>query len=415
MQQSARLSAVIEILTEVFKDQTPADVIIDKYLKARRYIGAKDRRAIADLTWQIIRHRVSITECLQAPLTPRLAVAYTIKDEDPELYFTSEKYAPAALSAAEKGILAHALAEAKSKEALAECPTWLYAKINNPALVQSLNTNAPVVVRANFTTREQARARLKKEGLFFAPTPLSPIGLKSEDRLNLNNCMTYQDGEIEIMDEASQLIALLCRCRPHHKIIDYCAGAGGKALAIAADMHNDGLIYAHDISNERLSRIKKRAERLDVLNIKILPALPKDKTVLYDRFIIDAPCSGTGTWRRSPDAKFRLSPERLSELVKTQAELLEIGASRTAPGGRLIYITCSVLEEENESQIHSFLKAHPEFTPLNHQELWQQTLNTTFFPFETTDYLNFSPLKTQTDGFFFAALKKAPPKANTSD
>ena len=239
--------------------------------------------------------------------------------------------------------------------------------------------------------------------MFFSATPLSPIGLRSEERINLNNCMTYQDGKVEVMDEGSQIISLLCRAKPHHKIIDYCAGAGGKSLALGAQMNNDGVVWAHDISQERLSRIKKRAERLDILNIKLIQNVT-DKD--YDRFILDAPCSGSGTWRRSPDAKYRLTPQKLADICRTQAELLDFGAKHTKLGGRLIYMTCSVFEEENSLQITNFLKYHPEFAPLDHKELWQETLDLPIFPFDSTQWLQFSPLNTKTDGFFFCALKK---------
>ena len=404
MKDAGRIEAIIEVLTEVLEDKTPADLILDKYFRERRYIGAKDRRFIADSVWQIIRNRLKITERLQGFASPRLFVALNFMSSDLDLLFNGEEYAPALLSKEEK----KALEKAKdfcsfSKETKLECPEWLYQKIANTDLIEALNAQAPLDVRANLTSRESAKARLKKEGLFFAPTPLSPIGLRSTERINLNNCMTFQDGEIEVMDEGSQILALLCKVKPHHKIVDYCAGAGGKALAFGALMQNDGVIYAHDISQERLNRIKKRAERLDILNIKIINDV-KDKD--YDRFIIDAPCSGTGTWRRSPDAKFRLTEQKLKEICKTQQEILEFGASHTKSGGRLIYMTCSVLAEENENQVTAFLAAHPEFSPIDHKTLFKETLDIPLYPFTTDKWLNLTPLNTKTDGFFFCALRK---------
>ena len=176
-----------------------------------------------------------------------------------------------------------------------------------------------------------------------------------------------------------QLLSLLCQAKAHHKIIDYCAGAGGKSLAIGAELNNQGIIYAHDISVERLSKIKKRAERLDILNIKVIDEVSDND---YSRFIIDAPCSGSGTWRRSPDAKFRLTPEKISKICETQKEILEFGAYHTKVGGWLIYMTCSVFEEENEKQIEDFLKNHDEFTTLDHEELWKDTLDINIYPFD---------------------------------
>ena len=404
MKEASRIQAVIEILTEVLADKLPADTITDKYLKARRYIGAKDRRAINDLVWKIIRNRSKYTEMLQNHPTPRLLTALALGDADLGLLFNGEEYAPQPLNKEETAFLKYASTfEDFSETALYECPQWLFDKIGNKQLLEALNTTAPVDLRTNFCSREEALLSLKKEGLFFSNTPLSPIGLRSEERVNLNNCMSYQDGKVEVMDEGSQLISLLCHAKTHHKIIDYCAGAGGKSLAIGAQMHNDGVVWAHDISQERLSRIKKRAERLDVLNIKLIQNVTD---IDYDRFIIDAPCSGSGTWRRSPDAKYRLTPQKLADICRTQAELLDFGAKHTKLGGRLIYMTCSILEEENAAQITAFLSKHPEFEALDHKELWQETLDLPIFPFSSTQWLQFSPLNTKTDGFFFSALKK---------
>lgn len=404
MKDASRIQAIIEVLDNVLQDKLPADVILDKYFKERRYIGSKDRRQIADNVWKIIRHRVTYTEALAGNASPRLLAALCFADTDLDLLFNGEQYAPQPLSKEEKQLLKQAVNfENPSEEAVYECPRWLLNKFANKRLLEALNATAPLDVRANLTSRENARDRLKKEGLFFSPTPFSPIGLRSEDRVNLNNCMTYQDGEIEVMDEASQIISLLCRVKPHHKIIDYCAGAGGKSLAFGAMMNNDGVVWAHDISQERLSRIKKRAERLDILNIK---TINKVTDTDYTRFIIDAPCSGSGVWRRSPDAKFRLTKERLAEICRTQAEILEFGAAHTKIGGRLIYITCSVFPEENERQIEAFLAKHTEFAPVDHRLLWNDTLEIPLYPFTSDKWLHFSPLNTKTDGFFFCAMQK---------
>jgi 16S rRNA (cytosine967-C5)-methyltransferase len=404
MKDASRIQAIIEILDEVLTDTLPSDVILDNYFKKRRYIGSKDRRFISDEVWKIIRNRVKYTQMLKGKISSRLMVALNLGNQDLDILFNGENYAPPHLSNDEKKSISNGLNfEDFSDNALYETPLWLYEKFENKQLLASLNSIAPVDVRANLTSREHAKNRLKKEGLFFSFTPFSPIGLRCSERINLNNCMTYQDGEIEVMDEASQIISLLCQVKPHHKIIDYCAGAGGKSLAIASEIKNEGLIYAHDINIERLSRIKKRAERLDITNIKTITNVSDDD---YTRFIIDAPCSGSGTWRRSPDAKFRLTPEKLTNICNIQREILEFGAKHTKTGGRLIYITCSVFKEENEDQIESFLASHPEFCALNHKDLWNECLDINLYPFVSEKYLQFSPLNTKTDGFFFCAMKK---------
>lgn len=404
MREASRIQAIIEVINEIIKDKLPADVILDKYFKERRYIGSKDRRFISDNTWNIIRNRLRYTEMLQNNVSARLLVACAFIENDLELLFNGEEYAPELLSKEEKNILDKASDfEDFTDFALYECPQWLFNKFSNKKLLDALNTVASVDVRANLVERDVARNRLKKEGLFFSPTPFSPLGLRSEDRVNLNNCMTYQDGEIEVMDEGSQVISLLCQAKPHHKIIDYCAGAGGKSLCIGAILNNDGLILAHDISQERLSRIKKRAERLDIINIKTVKDVTDND---FHRFIIDAPCSGSGTWRRCPDAKFRLTPQKLEEIKQAQADILEIGAKKTRIGGRLIYITCSVFEEENEKQIERFLDNHKNFMPVNHKELWNEVLDLPIYPFDSDKWLKFSPLTTKTDGFFMCVMKK---------
>lgn len=404
MREASRIQAIIEVINEIIKDKLPADVILDKYFKERRYIGSKDRRFISDNTWNIIRNRLRYTEMLQNNISARLLVACAFIENDLELLFNGEEYAPELLSKEEKNILDKASDFGDFTDfALYECPQWLFNKFSNKKLLDALNTVASVDVRANLVERDVARSRLKKEGLFFSPTPFSPLGLRSEDRVNLNNCMTYQDGEIEVMDEGSQVISLLCQAKPHHKIIDYCAGAGGKSLCIGAILNNDGLILAHDISQERLSRIKKRAERLDIINIKTVKEVTDND---FHRFIIDAPCSGSGTWRRCPDAKFRLTPQKLEEIKQAQADILEIGAKKTRIGGRLIYITCSVFEEENEKQIEKFLDNHKDFIPVNHKELWNEVLDLPIYPFDSDKWLKFSPLTTKTDGFFMCVMKK---------
>ncbi len=404
MKEASRIEAIIEVLDDILKDHLPADIILDKYFKNRRYIGSKDRRFIADSVWDIIRKRMKLTSALSGNISARLLAGLYFYDNDLDLLFNGEEYAPQILSKEEKNILKKAsLFSDYSQEVFYETPQWLINKFDDLRLLEALNSKATIDVRVNLTDRSNAKERLKKEGLFFCNTPYSPIGLRSEDRINLNNCMTYLDGEIEVMDEASQLISLLCNVKSHHKIIDYCAGAGGKSLALASILRNDGIIWAHDISQERLNRIKKRAERLDITSVKIIN---KVTDCDYNRFIIDAPCSGSGTWRRSPDAKYRLTKEKLEKICKTQAEILDFGAQHTKQGGLLIYITCSVFREENERQIEDFLNKHPDFTPINHNELWKNALDINVYPFSSGKYLNFSPLTTKTDGFFFCALKK---------
>lgn len=402
MQLSAKYQAVLEIITQVFQDKYPADNILKEYLRNRKYIGSKDRKFITNTVWNIIRHRSRLEfDCESSE--PRMLLLTYLKDEDFDIIADGSEYGLKPLTKEEKYKLAHLREDVYPEYIEKECPQWLYEKIDDAALAASLNTTAPADVRANFISREEAKNKLQKEGLFFSFTPYSPYGLRSAERVNLQNCVAYQNGEIEVQDEASQLGAILCDVRSNHRIIDYCCGGGGKSLLLGAILHNDGLIYAHDKNFNRMDGLKNRAERLGIKNIKIIREISSgDK---FDRFIVDAPCSGSGTWRRSPDAKYRLTANQLKTIEKAQAEILDIAAKHVADNGRIIYMTCSVLPEENERQIERFLQNHLDFSIVNMKNLWERKLEQTY-PFSETSWLKCSPLLTGTDGFFVCALQK---------
>ena len=403
MQISARYQAVFEILSEVFKDERPADHIINDYVRKRKYIGSKDRRFIIDAVWNIIRRRLRLAFETQSHDARQILLTY-LQDEDFDLVADGSEYGLAALNKEEKARLKNLTDDKVYPNYVEdECPKWLYEKINNPALVQSLNQTAPADLRVNMADRQMIKNRLQGEGLFFSITPYSPFGLRSEERINLNNCMSYQEGLIEVQDEASQLAAFLCSVTPDEKVVDYCAGAGGKSLAIAAYNRNEGVIYAHDADWNRMDAIKERAVRLGIRNIRLLKNVEDTD---YDCFILDAPCSGSGTWRRSPDAKFRLTPEKLQDLNNVQAEILETSYCHTKKGGRIVYMTCSVLKDENENMVEAFAARHADLTFADHAALWQKRLDMPY-PFHEKRFIRFSPLATNTDGFFFCMMRKA--------
>lgn len=401
MQQAARYNAVLELIGEIFKDKSPADGIINNYLRERKYIGSGDRRFITETVWKIIRHRRRL-EFEAGSKEARKILLVFLKDEDLDLIFGAGEYAPPALSKEEKIWMKNLKEEVYPVDVESECPEWLFAKIKDVALLKSLNEPASADLRVNAGSREQVLQDLRREGLFFAPTPYSPIGIRSSERVNLNNCIAYKEGVVEVQDEASQLAAILCDVKPEHKVIDYCAGAGGKSLAIASLLNGKGKIEAHDIDWHRLEQIKPRLERLNIKNVVPVRELSgKD----YDRFIIDAPCSGTGTWRRSPDAKFRLTPEKLNELTKIQSQLLEFALENTRVGGRIVYITCSILPDEDENIVSVFAQRHKNVRYVDLKQLWQQKIDAPY-PAKNTEFLRFSPLLTNTDGFFLAIFEK---------
>lgn len=406
MQTGARYQAVLDLIEAVWNSDIPADNLINDYMRARKYIGSKDRRFIAETVWNIIRNRMKLS--FDAGVDePRKIVLLYLKhytSDNPEDIFGSGQYAPSALTDDEKKLLSAENEEPYPDYVEAECPQWLFAKIKDMALLKSLNKPAAADFRINVKNREAVIDGLKKEGYAMVSTLYSPIGLRSEDRISLGNCMAYQNGEIEVQDEASQLAAILCDVRPVHKVIDYCCGAGGKSLAIAYLLNNQGHILAHDISAKRLEAIKPRMQRLGIRNIE-LTDLVADSDCDFDRFIIDAPCSGTGVWRRSPDAKFRLTPEAVQKLNYAQKEILETAYPKVKSGGWIVYITCSVLREENEDIVAAFLKNKPDMEQVNLREVWERKIDRPY-PCRDDLHLRLSPLATGTDGFFLTILRK---------
>lgn len=405
MQTGARYQAVLELISTIFKDEKPADGIIDAYLKARKYIGSKDRRFIAETVWNIIRNRMKLEFDGGSKEYRKILLTYLkSKDESIAEIFDGGQYSPAALNDEEKEWLENENEDVYPLYVEAETPEWIYKKVQNLNLLKSLNGTASADFRINVKNREAVIDKLKSEGFSVYPTPYSPLGIRCDERISLGNCIAFKEGEIEVQDEASQIAALLCDVKPEHKIVDYCCGAGGKSLAMAYLLGNKGHIYAHDIEKKRLMAIKPRMERLGIKNIELIDFLAtSDKD--FDRFVVDAPCSGTGTWRRSPDAKFRLNQNMVDKLNKIQLDLLYKAYEKTKIGGRIIYITCSILNEENEEIIAAFMQNNPKVQLVNIKELWESKIEAPY-PYHSEKYLRMSPLTTGTDGFFICVLEK---------
>lgn len=402
MQKGAQYQAVLELLTEIFEDKVPADKIINAYLRGRKYIGSKDRRFISDTVWAIIRRRRRLTFDARSE-DPRRLLLYFLREEDFDVLCAGGEYALMPPDDKEKQWLKVENEAPYPPAVEAETPDWLYAKINDMELLKALNEPAPADLRINTPSREMMIKKLRSEGLFFRPTSYSPYGIRSDERVNLRNCTAYLDGEIEVQDEASQIAAVLADVRPEHKTVDYCCGAGGKTLMMSFLNQNRGRIDVHDIEPRRLEALKERALRLKVSNFKVINALT-DKD--YDRFIVDAPCSGSGTWRRSPDAKFRLTPERLSELTAIQSEILETAYNHTRAGGWIVYFTCSILREENEDIISAFQTKHQDMQSVSLRDLWNKKLGGAY-PCVDEFNLRLNPLVSGTDGFFVSIMEKA--------
>jgi 16S rRNA (cytosine967-C5)-methyltransferase len=434
---SARIAAAIDLLDAIDADVRPADQVASSYWRARRFMGSKDRRAVSELVWGCLRKRARLDWWLaqleQAP-TARLRVLAAL--------VLGEQLAGEALAALFDGIANGATELTSAERVLAdrlaghelfhhamppwvrgEFPPWLEGRLaaqwGDSRLVQemgALRDEAPVDLRVNRlkADRDSAAAALAAEGLESAPTRLSPIGLRLPARTQLTCRVAFQEGLVEVQDEGSQLVALLTDARPGQAVLDYCAGAGGKTLALAATMANKGRIVALDTHAVRASKAAERLHRAGVHNVerRILESANdrwlKRQTDRFDRVLVDAPCSGSGTWRRNPDAKWRLQPARLAGLTSTQQSILDSAAKLVKPGGRLIYATCSILPEENDQQVADFQASHSEFNLLPVQQVWQDVLGGPA-PDDDTPLLHLTPARNGTDGFFVAIFERPLP------
>jgi 16S rRNA (cytosine967-C5)-methyltransferase len=277
-------------------------------------------------------------------------------------------------------------------------------------LAEALNRPAPVDLRTNThkAERDAVQAQLEQEGFAMTPTPYSPVGLRRIDRAPLFNTKCFKGGLFEVQDEGSQLVSLLLEPRRQEMIADFCAGAGGKALHLAAMMANSGTLYAFDVSAKRLERLKPRLRRAGLDNVRAVAiAHERDDRVKrlhgkLDRVLVDAPCSGTGTLRRNPDIKWRTLD--LPALVKQQGEILAAAAALVKPGGRLVYVTCSLLTEENDGVIEAFRAREPAFQVIPAQQI----LDRRHIPLVAgDDALRLLPHRHGTDGFYAVALERS--------
>ncbi len=297
-----------------------------------------------------------------------------------------------------------------------ECPPWALAPLRRRFHdsfgheMAALLTAAPLDLRVNpiKSTREIMLHALRDLGLQAEASPMAPYGIRVKQRPSLARLPMLKSGEAEIQDEGSQLVAMLVDARPGERVVDFCAGAGGKTLAIAAQMANKGHVIACDVREGRLKRAAERFRQAGLHNIETrLLASETDRWVKrhkggFDRVLVDAPCSGTGTWRRNPDARWRATEEDgLDNLLSLQARILASAARLVKPGGRLVYATCSMLPQENEDQVAAFLAAHPAFhvVPLSEVAPW---LTNSDHP----DYLSLTPARHDTDGFFAAIMQR---------
>jgi len=437
---AARLAAAIELLGALeAQPRRPADAIANEFFRARRYIGGGDRRAVSERAWGVVRQRLRLDwwlDRIRCRPTARMLVAASLLFEPGATVagvlaaFPGGQYAAEPLSVLEERLLRQLDAARGGAEGLGhptmpegvrlDLPEWVLpgfrARFGErlAAEAAAMEGAAPLDLRANLLKgpREAAAAALAAEGIATTPTPWSPWGLRVADRRPVTQTKAFEEGLIEVQDEGSQLIALLCDARPGLRVADVCAGAGGKTLALAATMANRGRITACDVNAPRLEGAVRRLRRAGVDNAERHLFEPGDRWAKrragsFDRVLVDAPCTGTGTWRRNPDARLRTGSADLAELCTKQGEILAMASELVRPGGRLVYATCSLLPEEDEDRILGFLDAHADFAVLPLAEAWGEA-GQDGAPPNAGKFLVTTPAQHGTDGFFAAILQRRP-------
>jgi len=430
MRLGGRIQAAAEVLEDILERKTPASMALRDWGKAHRFAGSKDRSAIGNYVHDALRRKNSIAFRMGADTPRALAMGAAVfsGEETPDsliFAFKEDKHAPEALSDQEVANLNGAI---KLDDAppwvQADVPEWLWPAFENNfgedaiAEGQALTQRPPLDIRVNKVRADLASAEKALRDHGVKPCAISPIGLrikslKGNGRLpNIQIEEAYQTGRVEIQDEGSQLVSLLVDAKAGEKVMDFCAGGGGKSLALAGEMDNQGQIYAFDIDKRRLAPLYQRAQRagVEIVDVRQPPLKNmKDLKGKMDRVLIDAPCTGVGTWRRKPDAKWRLSEDALELRNKEQETVLRQAKDFVRPGGLLFYVTCSMLAEENEGQVYGFLENNPDFTLLSAGEVWEEKFGVDGPKPWSEDgcTLTLTSAATQTDGFFFAVMEKA--------
>ncbi len=420
MFKPTHLKPATELLGAILAGTLPADTQMERYFRAHPKLGARDRGAIAETVYACLRRRRSLghlaTGVVDGDATPEQTVAAAL--------VTQQGIGAPALEAAGYSGDSRALVERfhhgdRLTHALGvalDLPDWLlerllaqYGEPETRALAAALNEPATLDLRVNTlkATRAQAAACLAAAGLAAEATPYSPVGLRRRERAPLFKTSCFQDGLIEVQDEGSQLLSLLLEPKRNEMVVDFCAGAGGKTLHLAALMNNTGSVYAFDVSAKRLERLKPRLKRAGLHNVRSVAIHnerdPRVRRLAgkIDRVLVDAPCSGTGTLRRNPDIKWRTID--LAALVDEQKRILAAAAGLLKPRGRLVYATCSLLRDENDEVVADFLAAHPEFSSLPATDILARRQ----IALPLHDHaLRLFPHRHATDGFFAIALER---------
>ena len=431
MTPAARLSAAIELIETIDAQRVPAAKALKEWGTAHRYAGSGDRAAIAGLIWDVLRRRASSAWIMDDD-RPRARVLGMLKLErglDVDAIATlcdGGRFAPEPLTEGERAALASRSLENAPAHIAGDYPEWLDGYLaqvfgdDRVAEATAMASRAPLDLRVNTLKARREKILSSLAHLGAQPTPWSPTGLRIDLGADARNPGIHAEedfikGAIEVQDEGSQLAALLSAAKPGEQVIDLCAGAGGKTLALAALMQGKGRLIATDRDKRQLAPIHERLSRAGVHNADVRTPKGEGDTLgdiraSADLVLIDAPCTGTGTWRRNPDAKWRMRPGALEVRLKDQIEVLDRATALVKPGGRIAYITCSVLPPENGEQVRAFVARHPEFgmapTSQTVTALGDKAEEFGAAALQSPEGLLMTPRRTRTDGFFVSILNR---------
>jgi len=431
MVPAARLSAAIEVLADIASRRRPAADALKDWGLSHRFAGSGDRAAIAGLVYDALRRRASAAfvmgeDAPRAILLGMLRLERGLTADEIANLFDGSRFAPSSLTDAEQTRLVDARLEGAPAHVAGDYPEWLDPPFKRSfgeeraAEGAALAARAPLDLRVNVLKADQDQAAAALEHLGAKPTRWSPIGLRIKlgpeaKSPAIHAEPAFIDGWVEVQDEGSQIAAVLAGAKADEQVIDLCAGSGGKTLALAAEMGNRGQVYATDLDKRRLAPIHARIERAGAHNVQVRTPrgsadVLADLEASADLVLIDAPCTGTGAWRRNPDAKWRLRPGALDLRKKEQVAVLDRAVGLIKPGGRIAYITCSILEEENGEQVRAFLGRHDGFAVVPPEQIIG-ALGERAFLFRRAARIDeagvsMTPRRTDTDGFFVSVIRK---------
>jgi 16S rRNA (cytosine967-C5)-methyltransferase len=424
-----RIKAAIEVLDDILNRKTPATLALRDWGKSNRYAGSKDRSAIGNYVYDALRCKNSLEFRMNndKPRALILGSAVFIGERTTEELFEAfenNKHSPGQLTKDEILKLSGSIDLSGAPDWVrADIPEWIWPAFENnfsdSAIDEgnALTKRPPLDLRVNTLKSNVSDVINELKDKNIEKCAISPVGLRiaaarADGRLpNIQIEESYQTGAVEIQDEGSQIVSLLVDAKPGETILDYCAGAGGKTLALAADMQNLGTVFGFDIDKRRLSPLYQRAQRAgaNIIDIRQPPSESlKDLVGKMDRVLVDAPCTGLGTWRRKPDSKWRLNEDGLELRNNEQRSVLNSAKGFVRPGGLLFYVTCSMLAEENEAQVYDFIEKNDNFSLLSAGEVWEEKFGADAPKPWSADgcSLTLTPSSTNTDGFFFAVMER---------